>query len=964
MTIIEKTLKENILDKNTVFIFNSDVALNSWTDYIVNQNGQESWPLSIEQDRFLAWDTFKGKALKVQEEGFESVPSLLRKLFARNLLERIKGGEKIFEALINSDYKENALSFTDWLSSLLPSIGRWKNLAQKFIKDGAFIEERNSAENRDLLKLYNEYSSFLIEKKLFEPAWQKAAFDSDNGKFYIVFFPELLDDFDEYKEALSQAEKDGRVRLVFIPQTEESPKVDYWKSARLELRMTALKILQERKNGMDWNDMALCVPDIENYRPYVEREFSLYQIPFVTRAGIKLGLTGAGRVFRKIYECAAKNFSYQSVRSLVLDSNIPWKNPDEMEILVRLGKESKCLVQYTDSQGKKVDPWLLDLEEGVRKDEDSLEFLNAQKFYKGLKSAATKITQAASFKEIKDGWVNFESSFLLPKEDISASANNILSRAVSLLDELISLEEKFPEIAKGRAENFSFFLNELENTQYQPQSKKRGVSVFDYKISALACIKKQFVINASQDKITVEKTPLSFLSQKERALLLDDSQNDHSEAYIKSYAINSDCVFSCAQQALDGFAIPHSALSANENPMEADPDLDAFDFIKSEKDFLSAKEGAREPDCLTQAQKDSFTQYFKNNRDKEGLDYIKGKEESEAFLCQAIEEKTKIKRGSLDSSQDKFHITPSDLKDFFPCPRKWILKDLLRVNEFSLDTDLFEVYDQGSVNHKILELYFNHLKEKGEKIPELSSQSGKIVYDGDENYEEKILFPLLEKFAQDAFGEAKSYKKSALVKEALKSQDKIFAKSVIKFLRYFCDQENFGGWTVIQTEWGQGKDIDLPPILQGRMDLVLRSPEGQTAIIDYKNTKYAIPDGDLTLKKGSTNPDGSAKELDDCQMAAYVLLWEESNPSPEDKIQKASFVSIKDAVEKKVIAQAPAKNSNAVERQDFEGALKSLKRRISFMQECLQEQNFSFNEVKRYKHCITCDFKPFCRTSY
>ena len=960
MNAIAKALKENLQNKNSVFIFNTDVAANSWTDFIVRQDGNDGWPQSLALDRFLAWDAFKGQTLKIQQEGYESIPSLLRKLFARSLLERIKNGEEIFERLVNSEYKENALSFTDWISGLLPSLGRWQALAKKFMKDGKFAGERDNPENRDFLRLYQEYSKFLEERKLFEPSWQKAVFDPSDKKTYIIFFPELLDDFDEYKEVLEGAQKEGKVVLVTIPKSGEPIKADYWTSARLELRMAALKILKAQKEGTDWNDIALCVPDIENYRPYVERELSLYQIPFVTRSGIKLGATGAGRIFRKIQDCSLQKFSYQSVRALVLDSNFPWKNPDEMEMLVRLGKEAKCLAQYTDSKGNLVDPWLVDLDEGVRKNEDSLEFLNALEFYKKLKKSLEKICGADSFAKIKSAWKEFESSFIKPQEEIQEAANNILSRCVALMDQLIALEEKFPDLAIGKNDNYSFFLNEVENTQYQTQSKKRGVSVYDYKVSALAAIKKQFVINASQDKITVEKIPLAFLSPKERGLLLSDEQADHSESYVRSYAHNSDCVFSAAQKALDGFAIPHSALTTAEDPCGPDKELDQGDFAKAEKEFLS--DNKIPPKELSGAQKEALENYAATNGDSESLDPIAGNQEQKDFLLKPIEQKTKIERGKNDNSESLIHLTPSDLRDFFPCPRKWIFKDLLRVNDFSLDTDLFENYDQGSVNHKILEMYFGELKANGLPLPILSEENGKLFLNGDEEYEEKILLPLLETFSFEAFKKASSYTKSALVKEALKSQNKIFAQGILKFLREFCKKEYFGGWKIEETEWGKGKDATLPPVLQGRMDLVLRSPENKIAIIDYKNSTSSFPQGNLNQKKQEYNSDGSPKELDDCQIAAYVYLWQNANPDEEDKAQKASFVAIKKYDEKKVIDPNP--RGNAVSCDEFNGAIQSLKRLLLSMNQSLESGRFSLKDVKAFKHCVDCDYKYLCRTTY
>ncbi len=955
VNVIEKTLKDNILDKNSVFIFNSDIAANSWTDFIVRKDGQDGWPQSVALERFLAWDDFKGQTLKIQEEGLETIPSLLRKLFARDLLEKIKSGANVFERLVNSDYKENAPSFTDWISGILPSLGRWKSLAQKFMQGGEgdplaakFIGERDTPENRDFLRLYQEYEKFLRERNLFEPTWQKAVFEPNDAKTYFLFFPELLDDFDEYKEVLEQAEKSGKVHLIRIPKSDKEIKADYWTSARLELRMTALKILKEKEAGTDWTDIALCVPDIENYRPYVERELGLYQIPFVTRSGVKLGLTGAGRIFRKIQDCVSNNFSYQSVRALLLDSNFPWKNPDEMEMLVRLGKESKCLVQYKDKDGKVIDPWLVDLNEIAPKSQNTKEYLRVRDFYANLKNSLQKISKADSFAKIKREWKNFESAFIKPQNEIQESANLILSRCVALLDQLIALEEKFPELIKEKSDNYSFFLNEIEGTQYQKQSKERGVSIYDYRVSAMAAIKKQFVINASQDKITVEKTPLPFLSPKERALLLGDRKDDHSEAYVRSYDINSDCSFSCSQAALDGFAIPHSALTTAQDPEGALLDLDKNDFIKIEKEFLANKESA--PKALTALQKASLEKYFQTNGDTESLDPIKDNQEKKDYLAAAIERKTK----------GEVHLTPSDLRDFFPCPRQWIFKDLLQVNEFSLDTELFEIYDQGNINHKILEMYFKGLKENGNKIPTVSEESQKLVLNGDEDYEKNELLPLLEKYAGDAYEASRSYRRSALVKETLKSQNTLFANSVMQFLKNFCQKDAFGGWTIQEVEWGEGRDASLPPMLRGRMDLVLRSPENEIAIIDYKNSQSSIPKGNLNQKDASANPDGSPAELDDYQMAAYVYLWEKSNPAQKDMIQKASFVSIKKFKEEQVIGSS----KKAVARDDFEPAIQSLKRQAQVMNDSLESRSFKLDKVKRYQHCIACDYKNLCRTTF
>ena len=67
------------------------------------------------------------------------------------------------------------------------------------------------------------------------------------------------------------------------------------------------------------------IPDLETYRPYLERELTKYCVPFVIRAGYPLIKNTAGQVFAEIQKCYDSDFSYDSVRALILDEYIPWK---------------------------------------------------------------------------------------------------------------------------------------------------------------------------------------------------------------------------------------------------------------------------------------------------------------------------------------------------------------------------------------------------------------------------------------------------------------------------------------------------------------------------------------------------------------------------------------------------------------------------------------------------------------
>lgn len=998
-TQIAKILKENIADKNAVFVFNTSVAVDTWTDFIVRMEGADGWPKTLAADRFIAWDEFKGAAASVQEKDARSVPGLLRKLFARNLLAKIKEGkpdaqksgneaQSFFERLINPDYAENALAFTDWLSQILPSLGAWHKLMsqKKFIEKNSSGEEKLAAahdtpENRDYLKLYKTYSEFLRAKKLFEPTWQEIKFNSLDKNRYIIFYPELLDDYVEYREILEAEEKKGKLNLIHLQDAEKNSgqeiRANYYTSMRAELRMTALKILRENADGIPWNCIAISVPKIEDYLPYVERELRLYDIPFVTRAGTMLGKTGAGLTFRKMQSCFESAFAFSQVRSFALDQNIPWKDSEEMQMLIRLGSELKCFCQYTDSNGNLVDPWMKNLPEAKMFQNEI--YFKTQEFYKRLKNSVNAICNEKSFQAIKSKWLGaegFEANFFIEKKSMSQNANNILSRCIKKLDELIALEKEFPELCGKEISHFEFFLNEIETTQYAEQTQNEGVSIFPYKLSAMAAIPKQFVLNASQNAITVENSLLNFLPMQKRKILLGENflQNDESQSYIVAYNKTGDCVFSIAEETLDGFAIPFATLATSEKPRDFDEDLDGEDYLKQEKKFLREQSNASKkfPQKISAKIKGGFDFYFAANgfdcdADVDGIsDFMKKN------ISNNLSKNLSEKVSEENSKGKKIFISQTAMKNFFPCPRKWIFKNILSLKEDTLDTDIFERYDAGLINHKILELYLKQTSrlpftdEKTKRLfdeEKIREQIRKVICDGAEEISSENEIKKILPFAQ-----SRSYTQSSLAQEILFSQTEVFVETIINFLRWFCQKRFYGGWQIqnvekeLQMQFEKNEDV----ILDGKIDCVLSSGE-DFAIVDFKNTSSSIPSSKLTLKAEPKPED----ELGDFQMPMYLKLWEANSG---DEISSARFVPIKiksfEEEGKEVIVKEGRPTTTCATREDFiKFTIPLFDEYVEKMCGAIKGANYSLQNVK-VENCAgkaggyPCDYRMICRTVY
>ncbi|MBQ1709521.1 MAG: hypothetical protein II032_00190, partial [Treponema sp.] len=317
---ISKVLIENIKDPSTIFVFSTDTVMNSWIEYLIthpNHSGLDALPL----ERFLAWDNFKGKYLHASEDGKTSIPSILRKFFVQDLIEKNAKlpKEERFQVIINPEdsYAKEAASFADWISKNLPSLHFWK----KRMEQNSETYGQMDAEDLDYEKLYQLYKAFLDQNNLFEPAWLDNLELGDKDTKFILFYPELLEDFGDFTDIFKA---NSNITICTMPENIPNPPAYFYPDSRSELRQTLLsiiKLVQEKK--ADWSEIALSIPDIDTYRPYIERECYIYGIPYVIKSGLSLTKNNAGRIFKEIKDCHTEAFSFDSVRALLLDECLP-----------------------------------------------------------------------------------------------------------------------------------------------------------------------------------------------------------------------------------------------------------------------------------------------------------------------------------------------------------------------------------------------------------------------------------------------------------------------------------------------------------------------------------------------------------------------------------------------------------------------------------------------------------------
>ena len=968
---ISDILSEKLSNPNCIFVFPTDTVMNSWIDWIV-LNPSKSGCDAVPFERFIAWDNFKGTYVAAEQAGKSVIPSILRKFFVSDLIARNaqKPVAERLQVLINpaDEYAKNASSFEDWIAKIIPSLHFWKKRLDKNAADYGELD----AEDKDYLYIYDEYSRFLNANNLFEPSWIEGTDISDKQTEFLIFYPELLEDFGDFEEIF---EVNENITLYTLPENLPSPKVYKYSDSRKELRQTMLRIIKLVNEGRaDWSEIALSVPDIDTYRPYIDREFSLYGIPYVIKAGQPLTKNCAGRIFREIYDCHTSNFSFDSVRALLLDECVPWKAElsDTKEALIREGNRMRCLC----SPGEK-DIWQqcfaskikrLELAENFNNtdSEDSIKYFDKLKeLYSKLHSAVESFfdSENNSFNSIKTCWVKFKSQFLEDNSDFSEQANNIISRCIKELEALIMIEEQYKDCGLLIPSPYEFFLKVIDNKSYTPQTKATGVNIFKYKLTAAANFKFQFVIDASQKNLEIQNRRLTFLNATKRAklhLIEDDRTQNSTDVFLKLYAKQTDGAdstfvhFSYAEDSFAGYAIAHSRL---EEIKERVPNLDEEDYILAERNYILGRSDKIEK--LTPAQKNQFEQW-----------HTKKEKTSDSNYCinQSLEKRLKTK---TDKETGLVRVSArGDLEKFFPCPRRWVLQSLLKLQEDTLDTSLMQKYDMGNLNHKILELVLREFENK--KLPFYNSEDKEfyLIPENDENgiNQKPViftseLFNLILNKTEEALKAPSDFRDSVLALSALRSQKNKVVQKIVSFLQFLLplfDVEKkggFGGCIVIAEE----KKLSLVKnnlIYHGVIDCLLKTPDGQYIIIDYKNTKGSMPAAaDIFIDDN--------KILGDFQMPLYYKLLDAS----EDNLYGGYFYSISDSEKRAVTDKGPRGKSLA----EFIPTLEALDEYAELFGADINTRDFvpkssacrtDRQNVKPYEHCVECPFKTICRTTY
>jgi hypothetical protein len=946
MNSITETLRKEISNRKARFVFPSEAAAGLWAQEVCVLGITRS----VARDRFVAWDRFKEEAFREEKGDRRPASSLVRALFAETLAARnaAGGGEGFpFRIIIPGEFRREGALYAPSLAAMLPSLALWEDLKNS-PSYAPSAEDR--AEDGDLAILKREYSAFLEGHRLFEPSWERPRF-GDSGYEYFIFFPEAMEDFGEYRKIL---EGDPAVHIVHVdhgarPGAGGTPGAEgaalQFGSVRGELRSLLLELRRLHGEGAGWEEMAVSVPELEALEPYLLRELSLYNIPFRRRSGRPLERYGAGKLFSLIGECAGGGFSFASLKSLLLNDQIPWRNPLANRSLILFGIKNNCVSPYPEN-GVMIDIW----EEAFKTAEGSK---SLAAYYRGLKKSAEAMSGAKSFADIRKHYFAFRGpvweetgsaggvsggasrSGFLDRDRCSGANNDILARCIEELNGLVMLEEEYPELKPQS--HFGFFLSLLKDTQYVPQQGGTGVNIFPYRVAAAAPFRFHFVLNASQRAASVVYRPLKFLRQDKRSRLHIsdyDASGDFFSLY-RSEVPGSGLRISSSEDTVSGPAIPHSWFAGRVERGEAgggDPFLEERNWWSGEGAF---------PGGIFPVQKEGFERWRSRilpwaSGGGEGAFDMLASPFPEPLKAMVKEKIRRVQReGGEEGETGRLRISATDLNNFFFCPLLWYYRKVFGLTPYSLEAELLDDKSLGNLYHEILKNLFGRIKErdgdfKPGNLDEYKGWALECTLEAARNYpafEGPLAFPLIG------------------------AQAKAISKKLSRLLEM--EKEYFSGYRVgdLEKEFAFPLEIQSGALLvNGKIDRISISPEGEPAIIDYKT-------GRMPGKQESTWT--ACKDIEDFQMPLYVRLYEAAHR--DIPVAGAFFVSINKRDLSAIVGRPGNKRGHA--REEFEETVASLEGYMEKFAGALGSPDFSRVE-RLFKKCSACDYKKICRTTY
>lgn len=889
--MISSVTKDLLAAGDRTVVFPSEVTAAFWRREYLRMTGRSS----VRADRILSWDAFKerffGRRLHLRP-----VNTLRRTVFALRFLEAHSRRPQL-KHLVPPKFASESPRFMATVRAVLPLLP-------------TLLERAGAADLADLVwdlqTVSKEYEEFLADAGCFEPSWVGVGEVTVDAPHTIVF-PELLEDFAEFRAAL---EASPAVSFVRAPSGPAAISMIRFADARREIDALFDELEKLLDSGTAPAEIAVTIPRVVEIEEVLTQESDRRQVPLVLRTGAALSDYPSGRLFASIAACERSRFSLDSVKKLLLDRGVPWRDTRLNELLVRFGVDAGCLANGSDDVWSRAFAAKSDriLSEEVRGRRTVL-----AEYYRRLSRSVRTITHAPTFADIKRLLYVFLNTFL-DTDSWDEPSERVFQRSIEVLDDLAEAAG-----AADPGDPFSVYLRILSETTYVSRRDTGGINVYPYRVSAGIEPTHHFVVNASRRTTEVRIDPFPFLSDPMRDAL-GVATVDATDTFWSVYEQSGRGVrASYADVSSVGPELPPGRFVATRGALDhGEPDEDRF---RVEQRWWSG--ASLTVSGIYPAQKTGFERALATALRRRGV----GLTESPLSDIELIEEAVAAQSEAEDPAT--LRVSPTHLEAFALCPFSYFFSRVVGLEEAAWTADPERPQDLGNLYHRVLELFFSDLKERSQLL----------LPDDTESHEKR----LRETLHREADGYAERY--TALHPVALSARRERIAQDLLALLRR--QLERLSGMAVFATEtWF---DTKLDAHLYGKIDRVDTDPAtGEARIIDYK--KRGVPSAsEVTGRKRN----GDTAEVTSFQIPFYLYLAEENGIS----VAEAGYESIEDRKYTPVFGSGKKRYYSPDERDAVEARLLET---VRSMTASIRAGDYRC----RREDCDGCAFRALCRRKF
>ena len=815
-------MKETYNRGDTLLVFPSEVITAGWRRALLT-GGHIA---AIRADRLVSWDIFKEIAIPVTDRR-RPVSRLIRTAFAEILI-RDNGRKGYLSTLIEPAYAGEEPDISDAMTQLFPRL-------PSLLDNASFL---NPGIVRDLTEIESRYRSLLDTYDLFEPNWKlRHRVEAEHlvGK-PVIFWPELLEDFDQYKCGL---DKIAEFEPLPVPNDDTTAGYRRFGTSRDELTAVWNAIEHDLDRGVPPYEISVTAANLRDLKPWITEQAQRRGIPVRYGAGDAIAVQRGGTIFSRIDEVLRAGWSVTAVASLLYEGSLPWRDAALNDRLVRFGYRTHC---YSNREWRRA----FETVERLPATERPPRLSAIRRRYEALYSETTALASAKTPRTLWKALRRFLSNHIAPPDapvwnrPEYAATQRVYETAQRELLTIVAIEEREIPIASP----WRFFLSAIAAERYVPKQTSGAVAVYPYRVAAGIPTERHYVIGLSQTDTRVRPAPPIGI-RLEALRMIGEIGTDRSESFMRAYAMcMGNTVCSGAIETPSGFHVSPSEL------MGLSPGVTSVDPPAWETERVWwGSAAAPSPTRMYAPQRDGLERALATTLSPVGGDF-------QTHLAPP---------GVLSELERVESWSPTSIDRYKACPYAFFVRNLLGVRENEWGFNPIDRQRLGSIIHEVVARI---ARERTAALPDRDAGFRRIVADAFSAPAAQLYLPRV------AIGQWRDF--------------------VVAVIEQLVQEETAGLGTAGPVEWEI--EVEAGGVkIRGKIDRVVDDTD-TVGIIDYKlrvGNRYTVP------KVLPDHPDPLAEAMT-VQLPCYLYLYRQQPETLGVEVDRVGYVDLTDGTVKTI----------------------------------------------------------------